>query len=161
VGLASLTGAVLIVIIGILMPKSAARALDWNVLFILSGSVALGAIVVKSGLAGVLADAVRYLSDGSVLLVVIVFAITTTLVINPHQPLQPPVESDGNTARWLHLSRFCQVRHCSRPGIGGIGRYRWLPATAAVGSQMPRNQAHFSHFSIDVPSLWHLMVCWH
>jgi di/tricarboxylate transporter len=47
------------VVTGILTPKSAVRALDWNVLFILVGSVALGAIVVESGLATVLADAIR------------------------------------------------------------------------------------------------------
>jgi hypothetical protein len=74
VELASLTGAVLMVVTGILTPKSAVRALDWNVLFILVGSVALGAIVVESGLATVLADAIRHLAGGSVLLVVIVFA---------------------------------------------------------------------------------------
>jgi len=62
VELASLTGAVLMVITGILTPKSAVRALDWNVLFILVGSVALGAIVVESGLATVLADAIRYIA---------------------------------------------------------------------------------------------------
>ncbi len=82
VELASLTGAVLMVITGILTPKSAVRALDWNVLFILVGSVALGAIVVESGLAMVLADAIRQLAGGSVLLVVIVFAVTTALVTN-------------------------------------------------------------------------------
>jgi hypothetical protein len=35
-------------------PAAAVRALDWNVLFILAGSVGLGAIVVRSGLADVL-----------------------------------------------------------------------------------------------------------
>jgi di/tricarboxylate transporter len=82
VELASLTGAVLMVVTGILTPKSAVRALDWNVLFILVGSVALGAIVVESGLATVLADAIRHLAGGSVLLVVIVFALTTAIVTN-------------------------------------------------------------------------------
>ena len=82
VELASLTGAVLMVITGILTPKSAVRALDWNVLFILVGSVALGAIVVESGLATVLSDAIRHLAGGSMLLVVIVFAVTTAIVTN-------------------------------------------------------------------------------
>ena len=44
-------GALLTVLTGILSPRSAARALDWNVLFILAGSVGLGAVVVSSGLA--------------------------------------------------------------------------------------------------------------
>ena len=39
----------------VLTPRAAVRALDWNVLFILAGSVGLGAVVVESGLAGVLA----------------------------------------------------------------------------------------------------------
>jgi len=82
VEMASVTGAVLMVLTGILTPKSAVRALDWNVLFILVGSVALGAIVVESGLATVLADAIRQLAGGSVLLVVIVFALTTAVVTN-------------------------------------------------------------------------------
>lgn len=82
VELASLTGAVLMVVTGILTPKSAVRALDWNVLFILVGSVALGAIVVESGLAAVLADVIGRLAGGSMLLVVIVFALTTAIVTN-------------------------------------------------------------------------------
>jgi di/tricarboxylate transporter len=77
-----MTGAVLMVITGILKPKSAVRALDWNVLFILVGSVALGAIVVESGLARVLADTIRQVAGGSVLGVVIVFAVTTAIVTN-------------------------------------------------------------------------------
>ena len=48
-------GALLMVLSGVLTPRSAVRGLDWNVLFILAGSVGLGAIVVDSGLADRLA----------------------------------------------------------------------------------------------------------
>lgn len=82
VELASFTGALLMVITGVLSPRSAARALDWNLLFILAGSVGLGAIVVSSGLADVLASAVRYLSAGSLPLLVIVLAVTTAFLTN-------------------------------------------------------------------------------
>ena len=58
------------------------RALDWNVLFILAGSVGLGAVVVTSGLADQLAGAIRYLSAGNLLLVVLVFVIMTSLMTN-------------------------------------------------------------------------------
>lgn len=82
VELAALTGALLMVITKVLTPKSAARALDWNVLFILAGSVGLGAIVVQSGLADVVAEAIKSISGGSVLLVVIVFSVTTAIMTN-------------------------------------------------------------------------------
>ena len=75
-------GALLTVLTGILTPRSAARALDWNVLFILAGSVGLGAVVVSSGLADALAGAIRYLSSGNLLLVVVVFVVTTSLMTN-------------------------------------------------------------------------------
>lgn len=82
VELASFTGALLMVLTGVITPKSAVRALDWNVLFILAGSVALGAIVVESGLAEVISDSIKYLSGGSVLAVAVVFAVTTTIMTN-------------------------------------------------------------------------------
>ncbi len=82
VELVSFSGALLMVLTGVLTPASAARALDWNVLFILAGSVGLGAVVVTSGLATAIADGIKYLSAGSVPLVVIVFAVTTTLMTN-------------------------------------------------------------------------------
>jgi di/tricarboxylate transporter len=75
-------GALLTVLTGVLSPRSAARALDWNVLFILAGSVGLGAVVVSSGLADVLAGAIRYVSSGNLLLVVLVFVVTTSLMTN-------------------------------------------------------------------------------
>jgi di/tricarboxylate transporter len=76
------SGALLIVLTGVISPKSAVRALDWNVLFILAGSVGLGAVVVTSGLADQLAAAIRYLSSGNLLLVVLVFVVTTSLMTN-------------------------------------------------------------------------------
>jgi di/tricarboxylate transporter len=78
----ALGGALLTVLTGVLSPRSAARALDWNVLFILAGSVGLGAIVVTSGLADALAAAIRFLSSGNLLLVVLVFVVTTALMTN-------------------------------------------------------------------------------
>ena len=76
------SGALLIVLTGVISPRSAVRALDWNVLFILAGSVGLGAVVVTSGLADQLAGAIRYLSSGNLLLVVLVFVIMTSLMTN-------------------------------------------------------------------------------
>jgi di/tricarboxylate transporter len=66
----------------VLTPRAAVRALDWNVLFILAGSVGLGAIVVRSGLADVLARSIEQLSAGSLPVVVVVFAVTTTILTN-------------------------------------------------------------------------------
>ena len=82
VSIAAFSGALLMVITGVLTPKSAVRALDWNVLFILAGSIGLGAIVTSSGLADLIAEAVRALSAGNVVLVIVVFALTTTLLTN-------------------------------------------------------------------------------
>ncbi len=82
VELVSFSGAILMVLTGVLTPRSAARALDWNVLFILAGSVGLGAVVVTSGLAARIARGISYLAAGNVLLVVIVLALTTTLMTN-------------------------------------------------------------------------------
>lgn len=82
VELAAFSGAVLMVLTGVLTPRSAVRALDWNVLFVLAGSIGLGAIVVHSGLAEVIATTIRYLSAGNTVLVVIVFGIATTILTN-------------------------------------------------------------------------------
>lgn len=70
------------VLTGVLTPRMAVRALDWNVLFILAGSVGLGAIVVQSGLADILARSIEQLSAGSLPVVVVVFAVTTTIMTN-------------------------------------------------------------------------------
>ena len=51
-------------------------------LFVLAGSVGLGSVVVNSGLADKLAEGIRYLSSGNLLLVVLVFAVTTSLMTN-------------------------------------------------------------------------------
>jgi di/tricarboxylate transporter len=56
--------------------------LDLRVLFILAGSIGLGAIVVVSGLADVIANWIRYSSGRNVALVVVVFALTTALLTN-------------------------------------------------------------------------------
>ena len=74
-------GALLMVLTGVISPRSAARALEPKVLGILAGSIGLGAIVVGSGLAEVLADAISDLSDGPLALV-IVLALVTTVMTN-------------------------------------------------------------------------------
>ena len=70
------------VLTGVLTPGAAGRALDWNVLFVIAGSVGLGAIVVSSGLADLIAGGIRLASGGSELLFVIAFAVITTLMTN-------------------------------------------------------------------------------
>ena len=82
VELVAFAGAVLMVLTGVLTPRMAVRALDWNVLFILAGSVGLGAIVVNSGLADVLARSIEQVSAGNLPVVVVVFAVTTTIMTN-------------------------------------------------------------------------------
>ena len=79
---AAFAGAVAMVLTGVLRPGSAARALDWNVLFILAGSVGLGAIVVSSGLADVIAEGIRIAAAGNALFVVIVFTLATATLTN-------------------------------------------------------------------------------
>ena len=78
----AVAGALAMVVTKVLTPRSAARALDWNVLFILAGSVGLGAIVLSSGLADVLANGIRYLVSGNDVLVVLVFGLVTTILTN-------------------------------------------------------------------------------
>jgi di/tricarboxylate transporter len=80
--LAASGGAVLMVLSGVLTRGSAVRALDMRVLFLIAGSIGLGQIVVSSGLAEVIADAIRYISGGDVLLVVIVLTLATTALTN-------------------------------------------------------------------------------
>ena len=82
VSIGALSGAVLMILTGVITPRSAVRALDWNVLFILAGSVGLGSLVVSSGLADVLANGLRFLAFGKVFLVVVVFAVGTTILTN-------------------------------------------------------------------------------
>ena len=82
VELAAMGGAILMVLTGILTPRSAVRALDWNVLFIMAGSVGLGGIVVESGIAGRIADSVRWLAGGEAFLIVIVLVVCTAVLTN-------------------------------------------------------------------------------
>ena len=74
-------GAALMVLTGVITPRSAARALEPRVLALLAGSIGLGAIVLQSGLADVIADAISDLSTGTLALV-IVLALATTLMTN-------------------------------------------------------------------------------
>lgn len=78
----AMAGAVLMVLTGVLTPKSAARALNWNILAIMAGSIGLGTIVVKSGLGELISSAIVRLSGGHTLLIVVVFAVVTTLTTN-------------------------------------------------------------------------------
>jgi di/tricarboxylate transporter len=80
--LAASAGAVLMVLSGVLTAGSAVRALDMRVLFLIAGSIGLGEIVVTSGLAEVIANAIRVISGGNTLLVVIVLAVATALLTN-------------------------------------------------------------------------------
>ena len=82
VELVAFAGAVLMVLVRVLTPRAAVRALDWNVLFILAGSIGLGAVVVESGLADLLARSIEHVSAGSMPIVIAVFAVTTTIMTN-------------------------------------------------------------------------------
>jgi di/tricarboxylate transporter len=53
-----------------------------RVLFLIAGSIGLGEIVVSSGLAESIANAIRYASGGNALLVVIVLGVATALLTN-------------------------------------------------------------------------------
>lgn len=79
---ASSSGAVLMVLTGVIRPRSAARALDPKVLAILAGSIGLGTIVVDSGLADVLADAIADVAGGGRLGLLIVLALATAVMTN-------------------------------------------------------------------------------
>lgn len=80
--LIAVTGATLMVVTGVLTPRSAVRALNWNILAIIAGSVGLGTIVVQSGLGDHISDAILTLSGGSTALVVLVIALGTALLTN-------------------------------------------------------------------------------
>jgi di/tricarboxylate transporter len=79
--IAASAGAVLMVLTGVITPRSAARALEPRVLALLAGSIGLAAIVVESGLARVIADAISDLSSGTLGLVVVI-ALATTVMTN-------------------------------------------------------------------------------
>lgn len=80
--LIAVTGATLMVVTGVLTPRSAVRALNWNILAIIAGSVGLGVIVVNSGLGDIISSAILSLSTGSAALVVVVIAVGTTILTN-------------------------------------------------------------------------------
>lgn len=82
VELIATAGATLMVLTKVLTPRSAARALNWNILAIIAGSIGLGTIVVKSGLGDIIADWIISASGGQAVLVALVFAVVTTVVTN-------------------------------------------------------------------------------
>ena len=82
VELIATAGATLMVLTKVLTPRSAARALNWNILAIIAGSIGLGTIVMKSGLGAIIATWITRLSGGEAVLVALVFAVVTTVVTN-------------------------------------------------------------------------------
>ena len=78
---AASAGAVLMVLTGVITPRSAARALEPRVLALLAGSIGLAAIVVESGLARLIADAIADLSTGTLGLAIVI-ALATTVLTN-------------------------------------------------------------------------------
>ena len=78
----AMAGAILMVLTGVLTPRSAVRALNWNILGIMAGSIGLGTIVIKSGLGEVISSAIVGLSGGDTVLIVAVFAVVTTMTTN-------------------------------------------------------------------------------
>ena len=82
VELIATAGAILMVLTRVLTPRSAARALNWNILAIIAASIGLGTIVVKSGLGEIISKWIVSISGGEAVVVAIVFALVTTLVTN-------------------------------------------------------------------------------
>jgi di/tricarboxylate transporter len=82
VELAASGGAVVMVVTGVLTPRAAVRALDFRTLFIIAGSIGLGAIVVESGLADTIAEAIRNGSDGHAAPALILLGVTTAVMTN-------------------------------------------------------------------------------
>ena len=82
VELAAVAGATAMVLTKVLTPRSAVRALNWNILAIIAGSVGLGTIVVNSGLADYISGAILYLSNASTAAVVLAIAVGTTVLTN-------------------------------------------------------------------------------
>ena len=78
----AMAGAILMVLTGVLTPRSAVSALNWNILAIMAGSIGLGTIVIKSGLGELISSAIVRLSGGQTALVVLVFAVVTTVTTN-------------------------------------------------------------------------------
>ncbi|BDY31663.1 SLC13 family permease [Mycolicibacterium mageritense] len=82
VELIAVAGAVLMVLTRVLTPRSAVRALNWNILAIIAGSIGLGTIVVNSGLGSHISAAILSLSGDNTALVVLVIAVGTTVLTN-------------------------------------------------------------------------------
>lgn len=82
VELIATAGATLMVLTRVLTPRSAARALNWNILAIIALSIGLGTIVMKSGLGEIISDGITRLSGGQAVLVALVFAVVTAVVTN-------------------------------------------------------------------------------
>src|SRR5262245_9843244 len=82
VELTAVAGATAMVLTKVLTPRSAVRALNWNILAIIAGSVGLGTIVVNSGLADYVSGAILYLSNASTAAVVLAIAVGTTVLTN-------------------------------------------------------------------------------
>ncbi len=80
--IAAVAGAAMMVLTGVLTPHSAVRALNWNILAIIAGSIGLGTIVVRSGLGEHISSAIIALSGSNTALVVLVVALGTTCVTN-------------------------------------------------------------------------------
>jgi di/tricarboxylate transporter len=80
--LIAVAGATLMVLTRVLTPQSAVRALNWNILAIIAGSIGLGVIVVNSGLGEHISSAILRLSTGSTALVILVIAVVTTVLTN-------------------------------------------------------------------------------
>lgn len=80
--LVAVTGATLMVVANVLTPRSAVRALNWNLLAIIAGSIGLGTIVVNSGLGDHISTTILHLSGGSTALLVLVIAVGTILMTN-------------------------------------------------------------------------------
>ena len=82
VELTAVAGATAMVLTGVLTPHSAARAPNWNILAIIAGSVGLGTIVVNSGLADNISDAILRVANASTVAVVLAIVIGTTVLTN-------------------------------------------------------------------------------
>lgn len=78
----AMAGAILMVLTGVLTPRAAVSALNWNILAIMAGSIGLGTIVIKSGLGELISSAIVRISGGQTALVVLVFAVVTTVTTN-------------------------------------------------------------------------------
>ncbi len=82
VELIAVAGATLMVLTRVLTPRSAVRALNWNILAIIALSIGLGTIVVKSGLDDIISGWILTFSGGEAIAVAVVFAVATAVITN-------------------------------------------------------------------------------